>query len=64
MESIKDITYAEALAEIEETLKRLRNEELSVDELADKVKRTTELIALCRNRLKSAEEDVKRILEQ
>lgn len=57
------ITYAEAMAEIERILSKFRSEEMSVDDLAADVRRATELIALCRERLHKAEEDVKKVLE-
>ena len=41
----KEVTYAEAMAEIEKILARLRNEEMDVDSLAAEVKRATELVA-------------------
>ena len=60
----RELTYCEAINEIEATLQRFRNEELSVDELTESVKRTSELITLCKTRLKSVEEELKSILEQ
>ena len=42
---------------------RLRNEEMDVDSLATEVKRPTELIASCRERLHKAETEVAKILE-
>lgn len=59
----KEITYAEAMAGIEEVLAKFRNEEMDVDALAAEVKRATELIALCRERLCKAESEVGKILE-
>ena len=59
----KAVSYAEAMAEIEQILARLRNEEMDVDSLAAEVKRATELIASGRARLRKAETDVNRILE-
>ena len=44
----KEVTYAEAMGEIEKILARLRNEEMDVDSLAAEVKRATELIASCK----------------
>ena len=35
----KEVTYAEAMGEIEKILARLRNEEMDVDSLAAEVKR-------------------------
>ncbi len=57
------ITYEEATAQIEAILTKLRHNEISVDELSKEVGRATELITLCRNRLTSAEQDLKKILE-
>ena len=59
----KELTYAEAMAEIEKILGRLRSEEMNVDGLAAEVKRATELIASCKARLRKAEADVNEVLE-
>ena len=59
----KEIAYAEAMAEIERILTRFRSEEMDVDSLAAEGKRATELIGLCKERLRKAESDVKKILE-
>ncbi len=58
----KELTYAEAMSEIEKTLARLRSEEMDVDALATEVKRATELIATCKKRLLKAEEEVQKML--
>ena len=55
--------YAESIREIEEILGNFSNEELDVDTLAAQVKRATELINLCKQRLRKAEEDVQAILK-
>ena len=59
----KELTYAEAMAESEKILGRLRSEEMNVDGLAAEVKRATELIASCKTRLRKAEADVNKVLE-
>ena len=59
----KELTYTEAMAEIEKILARLRSEEMDVDGLAAEGKRATELIASCKARLHKAEEEVSKILE-
>lgn len=59
----KELAYAEAMAEIEKILARLRSEEMDVDSLAAEVKRATELIASCKERLRKAEADVNKVLE-
>lgn len=55
--------YAEAIAEIERIIGRFRNEEMDVDSLAAEVRRATELIAACKEKLRKAEEEVNQILE-
>ncbi len=60
----KELAYSEAMAEIERILARFRSEEMSVDDLAAEVKRASELISLCRERLHKAETDVKKVLDE
>ncbi|MCF8381683.1 MAG: exodeoxyribonuclease VII small subunit [Bacteroidales bacterium] len=59
----KTITYNEAVKEIEEILQNLEEEELDVDQLADKVKRATELIHYCKSKLKNTEAEINKILD-
>ena len=58
----KKLTYAEAMAELEVILARLRSDELSVDDLAKSVARATELIAECRAILATTEEEVEKLV--
>lgn len=58
----KKLTYAEAMAELEVILARLRSDELSVDDLAKSVARATELIAECRAILTTTEEEVEKLV--
>ncbi|MFI3303261.1 MAG: exodeoxyribonuclease VII small subunit [Rikenellaceae bacterium] len=60
---MEKLTYDEATEQIESILTKLRNNEISIDELSKEVKRATELITLCRNRLLNSEEELKKILE-
>ena len=60
----KKITYTEAITEIEDILARFDNEQFDVDSLAAQVKRATELIRMCKERLRKAEDDVEKVLKQ
>ena len=62
--SKKKLTYTEAVAEIEQILARLREEQIDVDSLTAEVKRATELIAQCRAQLTDVEQAVKKQLEE
>ena len=64
MTTKKKPTYSEAVAEIEEILQRMENEELDVDELSEKVKRVSELVRYCRDKLKNTEEEVEKVLKE
>ena len=61
---MKELSYNEALQEINDILRSLREEQNSVDTLAERVARATELIAHCRAKLRKAEEDVNKVLEE
>ena len=50
----KEIGYADALAELEEILDGLEEEDVDVDTLAEQVQRAAELIELCRERIGAA----------
>ncbi|MFI3269738.1 MAG: exodeoxyribonuclease VII small subunit [Rikenellaceae bacterium] len=59
----KRLSYDEATAEIEAIIAKFRSNEVTIDELSAEVKRATELITLCREKLTTAETELKRILE-
>ena len=56
------IGYAEAMTELDEILDELEGDHLDVDALAERVRRASELIKLCRTRITRAQEDVDRIV--
>ncbi len=60
----KVLRYEEAIAQIDEILKKIRTAEISVDELSAEVQRATELIAMCRERLHKAEVEVEKVIEK
>lgn len=59
-----ELSYKEAITEIETILRSLREEQNSIDTLSERVARATELIALCREKLRKAENDVNKVLEE
>lgn len=58
------IKYTEAFEELQQIVGDIEDGEISVDELSIKVKRASELIQLCKNKLTSTEEDVNQILKE
>lgn len=60
----KKVSYSEAISEVEEILEKIENEELDVDELAEKVKRVSTLLKICKDRLLKTNEQVEQILNE
>jgi exodeoxyribonuclease VII small subunit len=60
----KKISYNEAMAEIEAVLEKIENDELDVDELAEKVKRVSTLLKTCKDKLTKTNEQVEQILKE
>lgn len=58
------LTYEEAYAELAEIARAIETESISVDVLAEKVKRAAELITYCQNKLRSTESEVTKIITQ
>jgi exodeoxyribonuclease VII small subunit len=59
----KNLTYAEAVGNIEEILQQIETGELDVDELAEKVKQASELLKLCKGKLFQTEREIEKILK-
>jgi exodeoxyribonuclease VII small subunit len=58
----KNISYTEAISELEAIVTEIEQGEITIDTLSQKVKRASELIRICKNKLTSTEEDVSKIL--
>jgi exodeoxyribonuclease VII small subunit len=57
-----ELSYGEALAELEALLGELEDDRVDIDVLGDKVRRAAELIARCRARIADARMEVDRIV--
>lgn len=60
----KEISYNEAVEELNEILDSIENDEVDVDVLSEKVKRALGLIKLCKTKLQSTEKEVAKILDE
>ena len=60
----KKISYTDAMAEIEKILAELKGDNIDVDTLTEKVARASSLIELCKNRLRTTAEEVKKHFEE
>lgn len=59
-----NLSYEKAYNELAQISKEIENENVSVDILAEKVKRASELISFCQTKLKSTETEVNKIISQ
>jgi len=57
------MTYEKAYEELQQIIADIEAGEISVDTLSEKVKRAAELIAFCKEKLTSTENDVQKILD-
>jgi exodeoxyribonuclease VII small subunit len=58
------MNYVEAFNELQLIVQEIEDGEITVDELALKVKRAAALIKVCKSKLLSTEEDVNQILKE
>lgn len=56
--------YIDAFNELQQIVADIEIGEVNVDELASKIKRASELIAVCKAKLVASEEEVERLLSQ
>lgn len=55
--------YEEAIAALQEILKQVENNELGIDQLAEKLKEAKTLIAYCKEKLYHTGEEIRKILD-
>jgi exodeoxyribonuclease VII small subunit len=60
----KDLSYNNALIELEKLIQEIESKQLDVDNLSTKVKRASELIRFCKDKLKKTEEEVENLLDE
>ena len=57
------ITYKQATEELEAILRAIETDSVDVDELTEKVKRSSELIKICKQKLRHAEIAINQVFE-
>ncbi|HEY8524842.1 MAG TPA: exodeoxyribonuclease VII small subunit [Acidimicrobiales bacterium] len=63
-EDTTEISYVDALAELERILDELDGDEVDVDVLGARVKRAAELLRLCRDRIAGARFEVEQVVAE
>jgi len=60
----KKITYTEAFAELQEIVTEIENEEIGIDLLESRIKRASELLKICKDKLYKTDKSVTDILQE
>lgn len=61
---LNEMTYREATQELEEILRAIENDAVDVDELTQKVQRSSQLIKLCKDKLRKAEKAIDQVFNE
>jgi exodeoxyribonuclease VII small subunit len=59
----RNITYKQATEELETILRAIENDTVDVDELTEKVQRSSELIKICKQKLRNAESAINEVFQ-
>ena len=59
-----ELKYEEAMKRLEEIVRQIENGEMDIDSLADKLKEAKRLMAFCKQKLVSVEEEVNKIMSE
>lgn len=58
------ITYTEAFAQLQQIVKDMEDANVSIDDLAENIKKATELIKICKEKLMQTEEEVNKTMAE
>ena len=64
MKKVEEMSYDEAVTELQAILSDMQSETLSIDDLTFSIKRASELLQSCRDRLHSTEKEVNSVIEK
>ena len=62
MEENTQMTYTQAVTELEQLVQKMQDPQCSIDHLTDYTKRCKQLLDICRKKLTEADEQLKQIL--
>ena len=62
--SVKKETYSQAMERREKIVRKIDNNELEIDVLAEKIKEANEIIAFCTEKLTKADREVEKLLHE
>lgn len=60
----EEITYTAAKEELEKIVALIESDELDIDKLTKHVKRASDLVAFCKQKLTETDEELQKVLDQ
>lgn len=60
---MQQMKYEEAVSRLEEIVKKMENDELDIDQMAQQLKEAQQLIKLCKERLMKVDADIKAVMD-
>jgi exodeoxyribonuclease VII small subunit len=60
----EDLSFSKALQELEAILQRIDNDSIDIDALAGELRRATDLLEICRGKIRKAEVEVNQIVQR
>jgi exodeoxyribonuclease VII small subunit len=60
----KAVKYSEAIEEVERIINQIESNELDIDELTEKIRRASDLLKFCKQKLHFTEEEIQKIIDQ
>ena len=60
----EDMKYEQAVSALEQTVERLDNDALDIDQLSEQLKRAKTLVKLCKDKLTKTDEEIKKLLSE
>lgn len=61
--SKKELTYKQAMQELETILAKIESEDVDIDKMTGMIKRATELIEFCKTRLTKTKDEIEKSLK-
>lgn len=58
------MSYEESLQQLETIVRKMENNEFSIDELAEQLKSAQQIIKQCKDKLSKTDSEIKKILEK
>ena len=59
-----EITYQKAISELEQIIQKMQSNQCTIDELSALTSRSLQLLTICKNKLSTTDEELKKILSQ